>query len=503
MLPAEWLLRDMNPDYGLDKELTIVEGEDVTNRVVWLQLKATEKLKPNQKSISYHFETKHLRYWERCRLPVIVLYWVKSSNEFYYLFAQRYINEMLSPSKPEWRNQKTVSVGFPLESKLVDTESLTAIATEGHLYVMQQQLEREAGSGPHYWLDGIPKSDDTKLKKYTLKALECASVENHPGAIEQLEKALKECTVGPTEKMSLLLNLGNEYYGLSQNKEASKNYQAMLELADRVTEKEALEGKANALGNIGLIYSDRGNLDQALKYHKGALKIHREIGYKQGEASDLGNIGLIYSAKGDLNQALKYHNDALKVDQKIGYKRGEASDFGNIGLIYSAKGDLNQALKYHKDALKIDREIGYKQGEAGQLGNIGLIYRAKGDLNQALKYLKDALKIHREIGYKQGEANQLGNIGLIYSDKGDLDQALRQFEKVLVMERELGRRWGEATALGNIGLIYENRGDLDQALNYMKQALKIFEEIGMPEQVGIAKRNIERVSKQIKQMKQK
>jgi hypothetical protein len=119
LLPAEWFLRDMKPDYGLDKELTIVEGEDVTNKVVWLQLKATEKLKPNQKSISYNFETKHLKYWEGCHLPVIVLYWIKSMNEFYYLFAQRYIKEMLSPDKPEWRNQKTVSVAFPLESKVL------------------------------------------------------------------------------------------------------------------------------------------------------------------------------------------------------------------------------------------------------------------------------------------------------------------------------------------------------------------------------------------------
>ncbi|MGB2981975.1 MAG: DUF4365 domain-containing protein, partial [Candidatus Zixiibacteriota bacterium] len=182
LLPSEWILRNMKPDYGLDKELTIVEGEDVTNKVVWLQLKAIEKLKPDQKSISYDFETKHLKYWETCRLPVIVLYWIKSKNEFYPLFAQRHIKEMLSPSKPEWRNQKTVSVAFPLESKLVDTESLTAIATEGHLYVVRQQLTQKAGPGPHYWLDGIPKSDDTKLKKYTLNALEYASKENHPGA---------------------------------------------------------------------------------------------------------------------------------------------------------------------------------------------------------------------------------------------------------------------------------------------------------------------------------
>ena len=498
-MPSEWILRDMKPDYGLDKELTIVEGEDVTNKVVWLQLKATEKLKRNQKSISYDFETKHLRYWETCRLPVIILYWIKSKNEFYYLFAQRYINEMLSPEKPEWRNQKTVSVTFPLESKLVDTESLTALATEGHLYVMQQQLEREAGPGPHYWLDGIPKSDDTKLKEYTLKALEYASEENHPAAIEQLEEALKECTIGPTEKMSLLLNLGNECYHLSQNNEALSNYQAVLELVDRVPENDALEGKAAALGNIGLIHSDKGGLDQALKYHKDGLKILRDIGYKQGEAIALGNIGVIYKVKGDLDQGLKHFQDALNMHREIGHKQGEANQLGNIGLIYLDKGEPDQALKHLQNALNICREIGYKQGEANQLGNIGLVYyTAKADLDQARKYHEDALKIDREIGYKQGEGNQLGNIGLIYRHKGDLGQALKYQKDALKIHREIGYKRGEASASANIGNVWYLRGDLDQALKYMNQALKMFEEMGMREQIGIVKTNIERISQQIK-----
>ncbi|UCF04732.1 MAG: DUF4365 domain-containing protein, partial [bacterium] len=42
-LPDEWIVRDIRPDYGLDLEVTIVEGTKVTNRVLWVQLKATEK----------------------------------------------------------------------------------------------------------------------------------------------------------------------------------------------------------------------------------------------------------------------------------------------------------------------------------------------------------------------------------------------------------------------------------------------------------------------------
>ena len=48
------------------------------------------------------------------------------------------------------------------------------------------------------------------------------------------------------------------------------------------------------LGNIGLVYKNKGDLDAALKYYEDALKIDRDIGYKQGEANHLSNIGIVY-----------------------------------------------------------------------------------------------------------------------------------------------------------------------------------------------------------------
>ena len=92
----------------------------------------------------------------------------------------------------------------------------------------------------------------------------------------------------------------------------------MLRISERrdllaIYKNEMLSAKANASGGLGLIYSDKGDLDQALKYLQDALKIDKEIGYRQGEANQLGNIGLIYRAKGDLDQALKYLKEALEV----------------------------------------------------------------------------------------------------------------------------------------------------------------------------------------------
>jgi len=348
-----WIARDIwERDIGIDMDVEIVEAGKVTNKRFWMQVRATESKGVTGGMVPLQMDTKHLEYYETQRLPVIIVYGVKKAEgnfDFYYLFAQKYIRGNLSIDNPSWREQKTVEVKF--DSKLERVEDLNYLATEGYLYIAAQQLNISTPTGAQYWLNGIPKSDNEELKKRTLRALTFMTDEKYPAAIEEFDNILKTCTLSPTERMSIFLNLGNAYYSLSQTDNALRNYIAITELIKKVNEKDALEGMSAALGNIGLIYSAKGDLDNALKYHQDALKIDKEIGYKQGEAKQLGNIGLIYSAKGDLDNALKYHQDALKIHKEIGYKQGEANQLGNIGLIYKAKGDLDNALKYLRYAI--------------------------------------------------------------------------------------------------------------------------------------------------------
>jgi len=343
-----------------------------------------------------------------------------------------------------------------------------------------EELSRE--TGVTFYMDGVPYSDDAEVVKCIGRITELFGEEKSREALTEIERC-RTLMMGPKERMTFSLVAGNYYYILGYLNKAENYYEDLLRISERrdllaIYKNEMLSAKSSALGNISLIYSAKGDLDQALKYLQDALKIDKEIGYRQGEANALGNIGLIYSDKGDLDQALKYHQEALKIEKDIGDRQGEAIDLGNIGLIYRDKGNLDQAQKYFQDALKIDKEVGYRQGEASQLGNIGLIYRDKGDLDQALEYLLEALKVHKEVGYGQGEAKSLSYIGLIYRAKGDLDQALKYLQDALKIDKDIGYSKGEASQLCNVGLICSDNGDIDQALKYHQDALKIDKDIG-------------------------
>lgn len=270
------------PDYAIDMEVEIVEEEKVTNKVLWVQIKATKSVKRSDRTISHSIETKYLEHYERCRLPVIILLWVKCSNSFYYLFAQRYILEKLSVKRPDWRAQKTNTIEFSSDSKLENIAALDSIATEGYLYIIQQELSIKPETRTAiYWLDGIPKSDDKELKDLTLEALLHIRNERHNDAISVFENIMRVCTTSPTEKMSILLNLGNAHYHLGQLDKAFNAYKTILRLAKKATGWDALEGGAAALGNIGLIYLDKGDLDKALKHLMEAQKIQRAFSHKK------------------------------------------------------------------------------------------------------------------------------------------------------------------------------------------------------------------------------
>lgn len=478
-LPTSWIVKDNVPDYGIDFEVEIVEGEDVTNKVLWLQIKATEKIEQSHDIISYTIETKALKHYDACRLPVLILLWIKPQNRFYHIFAQRYIQENLNVKKPNWRAQKTISLQFPLDSKLKNANTLVSVATEGYFYIIRQQLIARTGGSTTYWLDGIPKSDDKELKERTLRALSSILAEKYDDAIAEYDVILKACTMSPVEKMAILIRSGDAHYFLGQNDEANKDYNASLQLSSKVSKEDALLGKASALGGIGLTLWNQGDLDNALVHCQEALKTIGDSGHKQEEAVFQNNIALVYWAKRSLDDALKFYRAALETSREIGYKRGEACILGNIGLVYMDKKDLDKALIYHQEALKINRERGGRREEALDLGNIGIIRRAKGNLDDALKAFEEILEIHRQGGYRQSEASTLGNIGLICRDKGNFDDALKYFFEALKINREIGYRAEEAISLGNIGRLYLEKGDPNNAFRYLTEALRVLDRYGL------------------------
>ncbi|NEZ54444.1 tetratricopeptide repeat protein [Adonisia turfae] len=77
--------------------------------------------------------------------------------------------------------------------------------------------------------------------------------------------------------------------------------------------------KLNAiiLNSLDRLWTDLGDYDKAIDYHKQSLAIDEELGQMQGVGASLGNLGIIYSSIGEYETAIQYHEQHLKVARKI------------------------------------------------------------------------------------------------------------------------------------------------------------------------------------------
>ena len=82
-----------------------------------------------------------------------------------------------------------------------------------------------------------------------------------------------------------------------------------------------------------------------------------EIENKSGITIALGNIGNVYSNQGDISKALEYYLKALKVSQETGDRNNTSIWLADIGIVYFEQGSYLKALEYYFKALKIEKEL--------------------------------------------------------------------------------------------------------------------------------------------------
>jgi len=238
---------------------------------------------------------------------------------------------------------------------------------------------------------------------------------------------------------------------------------------------------SEAFSNIGIVYANQGNYEQALSYYEKSLNINEELGDKSGIATTNNNIGSIYADQGNYELALFYNEKCLNIDKELGDKDGMATSYNNIGLIYKEQGNYEQALSYYEKSLNINEELGDKHGMATSYNNIGNIYAEQGNYEQALEYHDRSLKINEEIGDKIGMATSYNNIGDIYADQGNYSKTLGFGKKALTLAQEVGAVLKIRSASKLLYNVYKKIGQPAKALEMHELTIKMNDSINSKE----------------------
>ena len=178
-----------------------------------------------------------------------------------------------------------------------------------------------------------------------------------------------------------------------------------------------------ALNNVGGVYNIKpATYDKALEYYLKALSISEELGKMEESGTICVNIGTIYFEKDNDEQALFYFNKSLKA---YGDSEGSLNAYNGLGKIYRKEENYELALQNHQKALALAEKLNNKISIVQSLMGLANVYVKKGDYPTALQYFRKAELPALEIHANHEIKDLYQEMALAYSKTKDYSNAFK------------------------------------------------------------------------------
>ena len=305
--PIEWVVEDMDEDYGLDYMVQVFDENDNSTPVMFfVQLKGQESVKIDNGIVKFPFKVERLKDYLMTPLPVFLILVNVNDNNIYWLFLQDYIINELNKNKPNWKNQKTVTLSFSSDNLFSnDFKKLETIAYNGFR--------------------------DKKLILSSFKEIEhLINNFEYSQSLKRINEMESFWEYFDNEDKYKLLILKGKTYRLTLNlNESSKCFTDAFEY--KKSDKEALYYKF-----LGLVFSN--DFDNAEKCANKLLK------YDNLKNKTYSVLSFIWNEKGiGIDKIIEKIPDKSLYSKKVSYQ------IANIAQVHK---DENNAKKFYENTFK-------------------------------------------------------------------------------------------------------------------------------------------------------
>ncbi len=180
-------------------------------------------------------------------------------------------------------------------------------------------------------------------------------------AVEYLNSALVICQSHFPENSSRIVSLHNDlaigYAGLEQYTEAIRHARAALDLYCQHTppgERE-LSRLANYYNTLASAYQRNDQTGPALTYYDSSLQLLRKAPETDsiGLAYILNNLGVLYKNRGQPEQARAYLSRAMELNRATGSRLALAANLHNTGEVWAQRQQPDSARIFQERALRL------------------------------------------------------------------------------------------------------------------------------------------------------
>jgi tetratricopeptide (TPR) repeat protein len=168
--------------------------------------------------------------------------------------------------------------------------------------------------------------------------------------------------------------------------------------------------KHNKFMILGSFFREKGELPQAIKYYKDAIRLAKDNEYSTRLFQDLTYIGLTYKMQGDYDEAIESLELGLEIAKDIGAISGQFLPYLYLIIIYLEINSNNRAQKYLlslKDISDSDQKY-YAFEQAYLLAN-ALVLKSKG----RARYRAEAENLLKQIVNSEIQHPQISILSLV------------------------------------------------------------------------------------------
>lgn len=227
------------------------------------------------------------------------------------------------------------------------------------------------------------------------------------------------------------------FYRLNKTKEALRYVESAEILLERCSEEGVDHRKSRLLADKALLYTSKGEVNEALELSLENLKLCQKIRVPHLLARAQYICGIIYNDLGENETAIDFFEKSLEIREKFQNQYDLAHSLFRLGYSWRTLGVLDTAQDYFTKSLKLREKIGNQQDISWTLLNLGDIQLARKNLKKAQEYYDDSLLINQTNNFDYGTVFSLMRLSMIYEDMGNPQLVIDTLEKALDYSQNL------------------------------------------------------------------
>ena len=305
--------------------------------------------------------------------------------------------------------------------------------------------------------------------------------------------------------------------GVGRCEEALVRAQEALKIFKTTPENEKF---AEIQFNLGIIYSDLGDLRNSELQFRDAASTYRRIEDKKGIVRTYRELSRICFTKAKYDTAIEYLNEGVEYCEEIKDQKLTATMVGNLGTVYmitdrwkKAKQnllrslELNRTFKKESNVCRCYLALGYlsillrefSKGEEYLKRAYRIIYEnsfareaaiyheysgelafIRGEWERAHQHYLEAIELGEQIAPQSAIISQAYRLlAELQTERGEFEKALISCEKSLLASKGIGERLEEAIVYRTLGRLYSQNGHSAEVKENFAQATRMLEEIGV------------------------